>query len=63
MSRASLAALDAQGRDFAAIRSYTTNQVEILAQGWVEGGAVQVTSRVVVDRGDTEARVIWREIF
>jgi type II secretory pathway component PulK len=63
MSDAALEALGAQGRNFYDIRSYTTNQVEILAQGWVEGGAVQVTSRVVVDRGETEARVIWREIF
>lgn len=63
LSRASLAALDSRGRNFQEIRSYTTNQVEILAQGWVEGGVVQVTSRVVVDRGETEARVIWREIF
>jgi len=63
LSDAALQAIEAQGRNFSAIRTYTTNQVEILAQGWVEGGVVQVTSRVVVTRGDTEARVIWREVF
>jgi general secretion pathway protein K len=55
--------LEAQGRNFSERRTYTTNQVEILAQGWVEGGVVRVTSRTVVSRGNTEARVVWREVF
>ncbi len=58
-----VSALDARGRSFSEMRTYTTNQVEILAQGWVEGGVVQVTSRVVVSRGNDEARVVWREVF
>ena len=55
--------IDAAGRSFSSRTTYTTDQVEILAQGWVEGGVVQVTSRVVVTRGNTEATVVWREIF
>lgn len=63
MSEAALEALGGQGRNFFDIRSYTTNEVEILAQGWVDGSVVEVTSRVVVRRGDTEARVVWREVY
>jgi len=59
----SIQAIDARGRSFTNVRTYTTDQVEILAQGWVDGGVVQVTSRVVVSRGTTEAQVIWREVF
>lgn len=56
-------AIESQGRNFRNRTTYTTDQVEILAQGWVDGGVVQVTSRVVVSRGNTEATVIWREVF
>jgi len=55
--------IEALGREFSGMTTYTTNQVEILAQGWVDGGVVQVTSRVVVSRGNTEATVTWREVF
>jgi hypothetical protein len=55
--------LEMIGRDFTRRTTYTTDQVEILAQGWVDGGVVQVTSRVVVQRGNTEADVVWREVF
>lgn len=55
--------MEALGREFTGRTTYTTDQVEILAQGWVEGGVVQVMSRVVVVRGNTEARVDWREVF
>jgi type II secretory pathway component PulK len=63
MPSAVVQAIEARGRGFSSRRTYTTDQVEILAQGWVDGGVVQVTSRVVVSRGTTEARVIWREVF
>ena len=56
-------AIEIQGRNFSNRTTYTTDQVEILAQGWVDGGVVQVTSRVVVSRGNTEATVVWREVF
>ena len=56
-------AIEAQGRNFSRRTTYTTNQVVILAQGWVEGGVVHVTSRVVVSRGNAGARVVWREVF
>ncbi|MGD2121205.1 MAG: type II secretion system protein GspK [Gemmatimonadota bacterium] len=55
--------LEMMGRDFTSRTTYTTDQVEILAQGWVDGGVVQVASRVVVRRGNTEAEVVWREVF
>jgi general secretion pathway protein K len=56
-------AVELQGRNFAERTTYTTDEVEILAQGWVDGGVVQVTSRVVVSRGNNEATVDWREVF
>jgi hypothetical protein len=52
-----------EGRRFSGRTTYTTDQVEILAQGWVDGGLVRVASRVVVSRGSTEASVVWREVF
>jgi hypothetical protein len=55
--------IEVMGREFSGRTTYTTDQVEILAQGWVDGGVVQVTSRVVVSRGNTGATVIWREVF
>ncbi len=55
--------IERTGRDFSNRTTYTTDQVEILAQGWVDGGVIQVTSRVVVSRGNNEAQVVWREIF
>jgi type II secretory pathway component PulK len=55
--------LEMIGRDFTRRTTYTTDQVEILAQGWVDGGVVQVTSRVLIQRGNTEAEVVWREVF
>jgi general secretion pathway protein K len=63
LPESSIQSIEARGRSFTNVRTYTTDQVEILAQGWVDGGVVQVTSRVVVSRGTTEARVIWREVF
>jgi len=55
--------IELMGRDFSNRTTYTTDQVEILAQGWVDGGVIQVTSRVVVSRGNNEAQVVWREVF
>jgi len=55
--------VEALGREFTNRTTFTTDQVEILAQGWVDGGVVQVTSRVVVSRGNNEATVVWREVF
>jgi type II secretory pathway component PulK len=56
-------ALEVRGREFTDRTTFTTDQVEILAQGWMDGGVVQVTSRVVVTRGNTGATVVWREVF
>jgi type II secretory pathway component PulK len=56
-------AFQTRGRTFSGRVAYTTNQVEILSEGWVEGGLVRVSSRVVVSRANDEARVVWREVF
>jgi type II secretory pathway component PulK len=55
--------IDIMGQAFRGRSTYTTDQVEILAQGWVDGGVIQVTSRAVVSRGNTGATVVWREVF
>ena len=63
LSESVYTAIRAQGERFSNRRGYTTNQVEIPAQSWMEGSVVQVTSRVVVTRGNTEAEVTYREVF
>ena len=56
-------AIEAEGRAFTRRTTYTTDQVEILVEGWVDGGLVRVNSRVVVSRGNTGATVVFREMF
>ena len=56
-------AIEAEGRAFTRRTTYTTDQVEILVEGWVDGGLVRVNSRVVVSRSNSGARVVWRETF
>ena len=56
-------AIEAEGRSFTRRTTYTTDQVEILVEGWVDGGLIRVNSRVVVSRGNTGATVVWREVF
>lgn len=56
-------AIQAQGRAFSDRVSFTTDQVEILSQGWMDGSPVQVTVRTVVSRGNNEAVVVGREVF
>ena len=56
-------AIAAEGRSFTSRTTYTTDQVEILVEGWVDGGLVRVNSRVVVSRGNSGATVVWRETF
>ncbi len=56
-------AIEAEGRAFTRRTTYTTDQVEILVEGWVDGGLVRVNSRVVVSRGNSGATVVWRETF
>ncbi len=54
----------AQGRNrqFDGMVTYTTNEVEILAEGRVEGSPIKVLARVVVARSDAGAVVVWRRI-
>lgn len=55
--------LTEEAEAFRDLTVYTTEQVEILAQGWVDGGVVPVTFRTVVRRGNSEAEVGRREVF
>jgi type II secretory pathway component PulK len=50
-------------RDFRSRTTFTTDQVEILVEAWVDGGLVRVNSRVVVSRSDLGANVVRREVF
>ncbi|MGD8276736.1 MAG: type II secretion system protein GspK [Gemmatimonadota bacterium] len=42
--------------------TFTTNEVEILADGRVEGSPIHVQARVVVARSNTGAVVVWQRI-
>jgi type II secretory pathway component PulK len=42
--------------------TFTTNEVEILADGRVEGSPIHVQARVVVARANTGAVVVWQRI-
>jgi type II secretory pathway component PulK len=47
-------------REFDQMTTYTTNEVEILAEGRVEGSPIRVQARVVVARSTAGAVVVWR---
>lgn len=47
-------------REFDRMTTYTTNEVEILAEGRVEGSPIRVQARVVVARSTAGAVVVWR---
>jgi type II secretory pathway component PulK len=62
--RALIPMLDGSSRSrerlFDRITTFTTNEVEILAEGRVEGSPIRVQARVVVARSNTGAVVVWR---
>jgi type II secretory pathway component PulK len=47
---------------FLRMTTFTTNEVEILADGRVEGSPIHVRARVVVARSNTGAVVVWQRI-
>ena len=53
---------EGRNRQFDGMVTYTTNEVEILAEGRVEGSPIKVLARVVVARSDAGAVVVWRRI-
>lgn len=54
---------DNQGASrFLRMITFTTNEVEILADGRVEGSPIHVVARVVVARSNTGAVVVWQRI-
>jgi type II secretory pathway component PulK len=60
---ASLAeALEAQDDEFNRLTTFSTNEVEILSDGRVDGSPLHVRARVVVARSNTGAVVVWRKI-
>lgn len=48
--------------DFMRMTTFTTNEVEILSDGRVEGSPIRVEARVVVARSNTGAVVVWQRI-
>jgi type II secretory pathway component PulK len=49
-------------RRFDQMTAYTTTEVEIIAEGRVEGSPVHVVARVIVTRSNTGAVVVWQRI-
>lgn len=47
---------------FDRLTTYTTNEVEIVAEGRVEGSPIRVEARVVVGRSNSGAVVLWRRV-
>lgn len=47
---------------FARRITFSTNEVEILSEGRVDGGPIRVHARVIVARSNTGAVVVWRKI-
>jgi hypothetical protein len=47
---------------FDRLTTYTTNEVEIISEGRVEGSPIRVEARVVVGRSNSGAVVLWRRV-
>ena len=56
------AAIDADLERFDRMTTFTTNEVEIRADGRVEGSPIQARARVIVARSNTGAVVVWRKV-
>ena len=50
------------GDELSDMTTFTTNEVEIIADGSVQGSPIHVRARVVVTRANTGAVVVWRRI-
>ena len=49
-------------QQFDRLTTYATNEVEIIADGRVDGSPMQVQARVVVQRSNAGAVVVWRRV-
>jgi len=56
------AALEDERSRFNRITTYRTNEVEIIADGSVDGSPIRVRARVVVARSNTGAVVVWKKV-
>ena len=54
--------LEISDNQFNRLTTFSTNEVEILSDGRVEGSPLHVRARVVVARSNTGAVVVWRKI-
>jgi type II secretory pathway component PulK len=59
---ASGSATQADRQRFDRLTTYTTNEVEIISEGRVEGSPIRVEARVVVGRSNSGAVVLWRRV-
>jgi general secretion pathway protein K len=62
MPRGARAAIEDADEDFERRTTYTTNEVEIVSEGSLEGGVVTARVRMVVARANTGAVVVWRKL-
>ena len=54
--------LDRNERAFERMTTYTTNEVEIIVEGWVEGSPIRSRVRVILTRSNTGGVVVWRKV-
>ena len=62
LPRAASDAIEAADDEFEDRSTYTTDEVEIVSEGGLEGSPVRVTVRTVVTRANTGAVVVWRKV-
>ena len=61
LSAGAWAAIAELENEFSRRVTYSTDEVEIVSDGWIEGSPVRVRAVVVVSRGVTGATVVWRK--
>jgi type II secretory pathway component PulK len=62
LPRAAADAIEDADEDFERRVTYTTEEVEIVSEGSLEGSSVRVRIRMVVGRSDAGAVVVWRKL-
>jgi general secretion pathway protein K len=62
LSPAVMAGIEAVENEFERRVTYSTDEVEIIADGWIDGSPVRVRTRTVVARAQTGATVVWRKL-
>jgi len=54
--------LDRNENAFERVTTYTTNEVEIISEGWVEGSPIRARLRVILTRSNSGGVVVWRKV-